>query len=133
MKTTHLKLIAALVLGLLISASPCLAKERGYCYIVGYSLADKVVYFTPVFVQKVRGDSFSAEEFVADVELIQKMESQFQDYLKSLNLKADNFTISARAAYKSQAIAERRLDKERGSFQTRAFTINDATSFQFED
>lgn len=133
MKTIHLKLMAALVLGLLIGASPCLASENGYCYIVGYSLAKKVVYFTPVLVEKVDGKSYSAEEFVADVELIDKMESAFQKYLQRVAMNATDFTVSARVAYKSQAIAQKRLDKERSNFKRREFTINTASDFNFKN
>lgn len=133
MKITHLKLIVALVLGLLIGASPCLASEDGYCYIVGYSLSKKVAYFTPVLVEKVQGKSYSAEEFVADVELIDKMESAFQKYLQGQPFKASDFTVSARVAYKSRAIAQRRLDKERSNFKRREFTINTASDFNFSD
>ena len=133
MKTIHLKLIVALVLGLLIGASPCLASEDGYCYIVGYSLAKKVAYFTPVLVEKVKGKSYNAEEFVADVELIDKMESAFQNYLKGLAINTTDFTISARVAYKSRGIAQKRLVKERSNFKRREFAINTASDFRFEN
>ena len=74
MKKTCLMLPVIIMLAIMFSAPSCWAKEKGYCYIVGYSLLEKSVYITPVFVAKVSGATYSEEEFVADIELIRKME-----------------------------------------------------------
>lgn len=118
---------------LLTMALPALAAENGYCYIVGYSLRQNTAFFTPVFVQKVRGESYSSTEYCADVELIQKMESQFQNYIEdSLRFSSPDLTISARAAYKTQKIADMQLEKEKKDFSTREFEIKEVASFRFQ-
>jgi hypothetical protein len=117
---------------LLTMALPALAAENGYCYIVAYSLRQKAAFFTPVFVQKVGGESYSSTEYCADVELIQKMESQFQGYIQnSILFSSPDLTVSARAAYKTSKIADELLEKEKKGFSTREFEIKEVADFHF--
>jgi hypothetical protein len=121
-----------MVILLAISVPPCFAKAKGYCYIIAYSYRQKVVVFTPVFMKKVKNVSFSEEEFVADVELIQKMESTFEKHLRgSMQVNAPDLTVSARAAYKSIAIAKKRLDAEKQEYIRKEWEIKEAKSFKF--
>jgi hypothetical protein len=132
MKKTCLKLMVTMVLVVVFSA-PCWAKEKGYCYIVSYSLQEKIAYFTPIFVAKVSGATYSEEEFVADVVLIRKMEAQFQKYLAGQGMDSADFVTSARVAYRSQAIADKRLADEKKDFIGRSYTVKDANRFKFKN
>jgi len=133
MKKTCLKLIALVVLAVAFGAPSCWAKEKGYCYIVSYSMREKTAYITPVFVAKVSGATYSEEEFVADVVLIRKMENQFQNYLAGQGMNTADFVISARVAYRSQAIADSRLTDEKSDFTSRGYTIRDENKFKFKN
>ena len=50
------KLIIALALAVLFSVPPCWAKEEGYCYVVSYSLREKVFFYSPVFTAVGSGE-----------------------------------------------------------------------------
>ncbi len=131
MKSACLKLLVVMVLAVVLGAPPCWAKENGYCYIVSYSLREKTAYISPVFVAKVSGAIYSAEEFVADVELIRKMEAQFQKYLKGQGMNSTDFVTSARVAYRTQSVADQRLADEKKDFTGRGYAIKDADTFKF--
>lgn len=119
---------------LLLFATASWAKSNGFCYIVGYSFAEKKAFFSPVIIQKVNSKSYSDEEFVTDVELLQKMESQFQSYLSGLvNLDAKRYTISVRGAYKSNAIAQKKFKDEMGLYETKGYTVKLVKDFKFAD
>jgi hypothetical protein len=133
MKKTCLKLMVVMVLAVVFSAPSCWAKEKGYCYIVGYSMQEKTAYITPVFVAKVSGATYSEEEFVADVKLIRNMEGQFIKYLAGQGLSGAEFVTSARVAYRSQAIADKRLADEKSDFTGRGYTVKDADQFKFKN
>ncbi len=133
MKKTFLKLIVFVVLAVAFGAPSCWAAEKGYCYIVGYSMREKTAYITPVFVAKVSGATYSDEEFVADVVLIRKMENQFQNYLAGQGINTPDYVISARVAYRSQAIADKRLADEKRDFNGRGYALNDADKFKFKN
>jgi hypothetical protein len=133
MKTTYLKLMVIMAMAVVFSAPSSWAKEKGYCYIVSYSLSEKTAYITPVFDATVSGETYSEEEFVADVELIQKMERQFQQYLAGQGKSNTDFVTSARVAYRSRAIADKRLADEKLDFTGRGYTVKDAGSFKFKD
>jgi len=133
MKKSCLKLMVIMVLTVVFSAPSCWAKEKGYCYIVSYSLPEKTAYITPVFVANVSGATYSEEEFVADVVLIRKMENQFQNYLAGKGMNTADFVISARVAYRSQAIADKRLADEKKDFTGRGYTVKGTDRFKFKN
>jgi len=133
MKNSCLKLMVIMALAVVFCTPPCWAKENGYCYIVGYSMQDKTAYITPVFVAKVSGATYSEEEYVADVVLIRKMENQFQNYLAGQGMNTADFVISARVAYRSQAIADKRRADEKKDFTGRGYTLIDADKFKFKN
>ena len=133
MKTTFLKLVIVFALIVLFSAPACWAKTNGYCYLISYSLRDKVVFFTPVFTAKVSGAIYSEEEFVADVELIRDIENQFQEYLAKIGLNTMDYLTEARVAYRTAAIAEQRRSKEKSSFESRGYTVKAPGSFRYRD
>ena len=119
---------------MLLFASPCWSKSKGYFFIVGYSFIEKAAYFSPIIVQNVGSKSYSAEEYVTEVELIQKLESQFYNHLsRSVNLDAGRFTISTRGAYKSDAIAYDKLNGEIETYEAKGFAINKVKDFAFSD
>lgn len=133
MKTRSvLNLLAILALTLVFSVPSCWAKEKGYCYVVGYSLRDKTVQMTPVIVANVSGDVYNAEEFVADVDVIFNMESQFQSYLDKAGLLSDDTTVEARVAYRTNAIARKRWIDEKDDFSHRGFNVNIANKFKYK-
>jgi hypothetical protein len=120
------------VILLTICAPPCFAKAKGYCYIVAYSYGQKIVVFTPIFTKHVNDKSYSEEEFIADVELIQKMESSFENHVRNtLKIGAPDLTVSARTAYKSLEIAKARLDTEKQEYIRKAWEIKEASKFNF--
>jgi hypothetical protein len=133
MKTTFLKVLVVFVLLFLFSVPACWAKKKGYCYIVSHSLSDKIVFFTTVFTAKVSGAMYSDEEFVADVELIRDLETQFQQHLAKVGLNTMDFITEARVAYRTPVIAEQRLSEERSVFKGQGYTINRSGSFQYDD
>jgi hypothetical protein len=133
MRKTALSLLIVIMLTAAVGTPTGWAKENGYCYIVSYSTHERVVYFTPVFVARVSGATYSDEEFVADVGLIRELEAQFQKYLSGQGLAPSDFVTSARVAYRSQAIAERRLAAEKGDYSSRGFTIQTADDFRFNN
>lgn len=115
-----------------ISIPPCFAKAKGYCYVVAYSYRQKVVIFTPVFTEEVNDKSYNEEEFIVDVELIQKMESSFENHVRgAMKVDADDLTVSARMAYKSLEIAKKRLDAEKQEYISKAWEIKEASNFSF--
>ncbi len=119
---------------LLFTASPCWAKAKGYCYVVGYSYQLKQAYFSPIFALDVRDVSYSNEEYTTDVELIQKMESRFQNYLaRNQNLDIAKYTISARGAYKNETIGIKRLMTEREDYKRKGFQAKVLKDFKFTD
>jgi hypothetical protein len=134
MKVKSLGIILLFLATLLMLATPGWARTKGYCYVIGYSLAKKTAYFSPIIPQEVDSTSYSAEEYVTDVEVIQKLESQFQKYLaQTVNLDADGYTVSARGAFKSNAIADKRLKDEMGIYKHREFKITIAKDFKLSD
>lgn len=133
MSRSGLKLLIVVMLAVLVSAPTCWGKEKGYCYIVSYSTREQTAYFTPVFVAPVSGETYSSEEFVADVGLIRKLEARFQTYLTKKGVSPSDFVTSARVAYRSRAIADKRLADEKGDFSSRGFTIKTADDFIFQD
>lgn len=134
MMKQSLRIGVFLTLAFLICAPPCWAKTDGYLYVVGYSIAKKKVYFSSVIIEKVRDVSYSDEEFVTEVELIQKMEAQFQSHLAATTkLNPAEFTITVRGAYKSKAIADLRFKEERERFINRGFAAVVFTGFIYSD
>jgi len=133
MQNTRLRLIVALFLVIGFSAPPCWAKEKGYCYVVSYSLRDKAVFFSPVFTAVVSGDVYSDEEFVADVELIRSIEGQFTSYQERIGLNSADYTTEARVGYRSQAVADQRLEAEKKRYEGRGFTVKKSGSFVYHE
>jgi hypothetical protein len=133
MKKTCLRLPVIIMLAIMFSAPSCWAKEKGYCYIVSYSLGEKRVYITPVFVARVSGATYSDEEFVADVELIREMETQFNRFLARKEATRADWVTSARVAYRSQAIAEKYRTNEKNDFDSRGYTFKEIGGFQFKN
>jgi len=133
MKSICLKVLVVFVLVVLFSAPACWATKKGYCYIVSYSMRDKIVFLTPVFTATVSGAVYSDEEFVADVELIRDIENQFQQHLTKVGLNSMDFITEARVAFRSPEIAEQRLAKEKNSFEDRGYTIKKTGSFRYTD
>ena len=132
MKSHCLKLLVAVVVVVVFSAPPCWAKDKGYCYVVSYSMREKIVFFPPVFTATVSGAIYSEEEFVADVELIRDMENQFQEYLTSVGLNSLDYLTEARVGYRSQSIADQRLADEKSSFKGRGYSIKKTGSFRYQ-
>lgn len=121
-----------MIMLLTISVPPCFAKAKGYCYVVAYSYRQKIVVFTPVLVKEVNDKSYNDEEFIVDVELIQEMETSFENHVRStLNVNSPDLTVSARMAYKSLAIAKKRLEAEKQEYITKAWEIKEASNFSF--
>ena len=131
MKTNCLKTLLAFVFIILFSAPACWAKEKGYCYVVSYTLRQKIVFFTPVFTATVSGATYSQEEFVADVELIRDIENQFQEHLSKVGLNSMDYITEARVAYRAADIAEQRLAKEKSAFESRGFTVKKTGTFRY--
>ena len=127
-----LTLLLVLALILVFSVPACWAKEKGYCYIVGYSLRDQTAYITPVIVANVSGDVYNDEEFVADVELILKMESQYQRYLEKAGRFSDDTTVNARVAYRTKAIADKKRAEEKSDFSGKGFSVETMAKFKFK-
>ena len=134
MKAKWLRTALVIVIALLFSAPPCWAKAKGYCFVVGYSYKLKKLYASPVFMVKVRNKSYSETEYVADMELIQKMEGQFQDHLaRSAREDPSQFTITCRGAYKNEAVARDQLSREIDEYARKKFSVIDLKGFQFNN
>lgn len=132
MRTKLLKMLLVTVLGFIISTPPCFAEADGFCYVVAYSYSQKTAIFTPVFMKKVKDKSFNEEEFVADVELIRQMEAAFEKHIRdTMRFSARDLAVSARAAYKSLAIATKRLNSEKQEYISQSWEIKEAAAFNF--
>ena len=133
MKTKWLTTTLVIFIALLFLATPCWAKAKGYCFVIGYSYKLKKLYSTPIFMVKVRNVSYSATEYVAEVELIQKMESQFQNHLAgTTGENPADFTVTARGAYKNQAFAAQAMAREKAEYAKRKFEVLDLSGFAFK-
>lgn len=129
-----LMFVFLLSMAFLIGAPPCFAKTKGYLYVVSYSAVQKKIYLSNIIVRKVRDISYSEEEFVAEVELIQKMEAQFTEHLVSAGrANPAAYTTTARGAYKSNAIAERRRNSEKERFSKKGYSIMVLSDFEYSD
>jgi hypothetical protein len=133
MQTTCLKLLVAILLAVAVSAPSCWANEKGYCYILSYSMRDKVAFLSPVFTAIVSGAVYSDEEYVADVELIRDIEGQFQDYQNRIGLNSMDYITEARVAFRSSTIADQRRADEKRSFESRGYTVKRTGSFTYTD
>lgn len=111
-----------------------MAEADGNLYVVGYSWDKKKAFFSPILVQSVKDVSFSDEEYVTDVDLLQKMESQFAKHLVDNNgIKISDYTIAVRGAYKKKAFATKRLKKEMRRFRKKGCDIRVVTNFKYSD
>jgi hypothetical protein len=127
-----LRTLLLMVILFTICVPSCFAKATGYCYVVAYSYSQKIFVFTPVLTKEVNDKSYNEEEFIVDVELIQKMESSFENHVRgTLNIDAPDLTVSARMAYKSLEIAKTRLDTEKQEYIRKAWEIKEASGFNF--
>ncbi len=126
----------ALVLSVafLIGAQPCWAKAKGYLYVVSYSFAKKKAYLSNVIIQQVRDISYSDEEYVTEVELIQKIESRFLRLMaSSANIDPEEFTTSVKGAYKSKNIADFRLNTDRKRYLKKGYAVIVLSDFVYSD
>ncbi len=134
MNAKWLKVAAILVTFLLLLAPSCWAKAKGYCFVVGYTYKLKKMYCTPVFMVTVRDVSYSDKEWVADMELIRKMEAQFQRHIARVYGETPSaFTIAARGAFKNQTFAVQDLTKEKEQYAKKGFEVLDLTNFRFSN
>jgi hypothetical protein len=118
----------------LIASPPCWAKSKGYLYVISYSLAQKRIFLSQVITQNVRDKSFNDEEYVSDIDLLQKMEAQFQQHLASVaDVDTSAYTAAARGAYKTRAIADRHRNKEKERYLKRGFTVKVLSDFKYSD
>ena len=130
MKAALLKGMVFFVAVLLFLAQPVWAKTKKFCYIIGYSYLQKIVYFSPVIMQKVDGTSYSNEEYVTGVALTRRLESQFSKHLsRTAHLDAARYTVAARGVYKSDAIAGEKLNTEMNEYKARGYTIKTVPDF----
>ena len=118
----------------LITAPACWAKTQGYLYVISYSFTEKKVFLSPIIIQKVRDVSYSEEEYVTEVELIQKMEAQFQQHLSSAaGVNPSKYTMSVKGAYKSKAIADMKVKKERERYLKKGYSVKVLTGFSYSN
>ena len=133
MKQT-LRLSLLLLMTFLIAAPPCWAKAKGYLYVISYSFTQKNIFLSTIIIQKVRDVSYSEEEYVTEVDLIQKMEAQFQQHLSNAaGVNTSEYTIAVRGAYKSKAIAEIRMKEERERYLKKGYSAKVLTGFTYSD
>lgn len=133
MKSKIIYSIIVVLTGLFLYAPMCWAKDKAYNYIVAYSYKTKIVYHTSVFPVKVDGVSYNDEEFVADTEMILGLESAFQEFITDeLRLNSMDYTVSARAGYKTDEIAKRKLEREISDFRFKGFKVEEVNKFKFK-
>jgi hypothetical protein len=117
-----------------MASPPCWAKSKGYLYVISYSLAQKKIFLSQVITQKVRDISFNDEEYVADIDLLQKLEARFQQHLASVaDVDTSAYTAAARGAYKTQAIADEHRDNEKARYLKRGFSVKVLSDFAYSD
>jgi len=134
MKTRTIQLFLIIFFGMLVFAPLSSAKEKSYNYIVAYSLKKQLAYYVPTFQLNVKGDSYNDEEYVSDTETVLKMEGEFQNFLENtMGIRIRDITVSARVAYKTKEIADKKLEKEIGDFRFRGFEIQEVTKFKYDD
>lgn len=135
MKTKKLAGFSLLLfLAFLICTPTCWAKSKGYLYVVGYSFVEKKAYISNVIMQKVRNVSYDEEEYVTEVKLLQKIEARFQKYLASdMRLNTSQYTVAVRGAYKSEAIAQEKIETEIRQYVKRGYTATVLKNFVYAD
>lgn len=130
MITKSLKILLILIAAMAVGTPAGWAKKTAYGYLIAYSYRDQVVYYTPIFTQRVAGASYSDEEYVAHTGTILKLESDFRSFLEQrYTINSANFTISARAAFKTQEIAQTRLNEENRTFTFRGFQMIEVPNY----
>jgi len=133
MKQT-VRLTLLLLMAFVIAAPPCWAKAKGYLYVISYSFTQKKIFLSPIIIQNVRDISYSDEEYVTEVELIQKMEAQFQQHMASAaGANPSDYTTSVKGAYKSKAIADMKMKKERERYLKKGYSAKVLSSFAYQD
>lgn len=132
MKSIYLKLIMITILALAVGIPPVFAKKTGYCYITAFSMQDRVFYYTPIFPQQVKGTSYSEDEYTAEVDLIRKMESEFQEYVNQVQPSpSSDMTYSGNGAYKTQKVALNALKEEIDMYTNMGYKVVVTKDFQF--
>lgn len=133
MKFKTFRFFSLVLLVLLFSAPPCLAKTTGYFYVVAYSYQEKRAYCSSVITDKVRAKSYSDEEYVTDMKVLLKIETAFQKHIAGTTSKAlSRYTVTARGAYKSFEIAKQKLDAESARYTKSGMKVENVTQFKLK-
>ena len=133
MKTKYLKIVLLMIVAIAIGAPPCFAKVDGYFFVVAYSYRDKAVYCSAIFTDKVRKTSYSDDEYVTEVEILQKIESAFSDYMaRVVQVDMNLYTLSSRGAFKSPSIALKYLEAEKKEHGKKGLAIKDVKTFKYK-
>lgn len=133
MKTRLIKIAMLIVVVVAFTAPPCLAKATGYFFVVAYSYQDKAIYCSDIFTEEVRNVSYSADEYVTEMGILQKIESSFGKYLTEVEkVDLSLYTLSSRGAFKSKKIAMKYLQAEKNEHGKKGFTVKDAADFRLE-
>ena len=126
MRKKCLKLLTVLILGMSIAAPSVWADKTAYGYVISYSYRDKVAYHSQIFENRIEGRNYNSEEYVIETQDLLKLESAFQKQIASTyRLNPMNLTTSARAAFKTLAIAKEKLDQESRDFMFKGLKIKE--------
>ena len=133
MKTQILKIALLIAVAIAFSAPPCFAKVDGYFFVVAYSYKDKAIYCSAIFSQRVRNTSYSDEEYVTEMEILQKIENAFSRHMANVErVDMSKYTLSSRGAFKSPSIALKYLQAEKKEHGKKGLKIKEATTFNFK-
>ncbi|MFZ1983017.1 MAG: hypothetical protein WAU91_01310 [Desulfatitalea sp.] len=133
MKKLLLMLSLVVALALIIDSAPANAEDTGYAFVFAYSHKLKAAYHSLIVAHPAKGQSLSADEYNADIKLIRRMEDAFEQYIRTkMRLNTALFTLSARTGYKSEAIAQNRLEAEKINLKTQGLEMKLVPDFIFK-
>jgi len=133
MKKLLLSLSLVVILTLAIGSAPVKAENTGYAFVFAYSHKLKAAYHSLIVAHPAKGQSLSANEYNADIKLIRQMEDAFEQFIRTkMNLNTALFTFSARTGYKSEAIAQNRLEAEKIDLKTQGLELKLLPDFTFK-
>lgn len=134
MKIRTLQLLTVFILGFLVFAPASHAKEKAFNYIVAYSMKDQKAFYVPVFTVNIKAVSYNNDQYVADTAMVLQMEDQFTSFLENkMRVRYRDLTVSARAAFKSEEVALKKLEREIDDFRFRGFEIQEVDQFKYDD
>lgn len=127
-----LKFSVFAILSTIIHVVPAGADNTGYGFVYAFSYQLKEAYVSPILPLPVKGKSLNAQEYVADIKVIRKLEDTLEQHLLTkLHLNTALFSFTARTGYKSDQIAKSRMEDERTNLRVQGLEMKLLPDFAY--